>query len=108
MKDYIPSQIDKPKASKIAWEIGLGTISAFVGYMLSALLLRNLPRIFSSAMIIVVFLITAITASLVVYFIGKIGKYRSSYLFTLLGSVLGIGIYMGIIFIMNALGLCPS
>ncbi len=112
------SQVDKPHAGKIACEVVLGTIGGFVGYMLGIFsvnvlcpLLFGNERIPTSIVIVVsfsIFLGIAIMASLAVYFAGKIVKHRSSYLFTLLGGGLGIGIYIAIIFIMNALGLCPS
>jgi len=112
------SQIDKPHAAKIAGEIVLGTIGAFLGYMLGIFfiyaldlfLFRNV-RVPVSMRIVLSFSVyigIAIVASLAVYFAGKLVKHRSSYLFTLLGGGLGIGIYTAIIFIMYALGFCPS
>jgi len=83
-------------------------MAAFVGYMLCVLWLKSAPHSLIPVLVIVVYLTIALAASLVVYFIGNIGKRRGRYLFTLLGGILGIGIYMAIIFIMNALGFCPS
>ena len=78
-----------------------------MSYIFCIFLLRN-ARNAPSVAVIAAYSIIAIAASLVVYLIGKLGRHRGSYLFTLLGSGLGMGIYIAIIFTMNALGLCPS
>lgn len=91
MKNYTSSKVDKPHVSRIACEIVLGTIGTFVGYMLCLcpFVLSNAPRGALTVVAIVAYSTGAIAASHVVYFIGNIGKRRGSYLFTLLGGILG-------------------
>jgi len=105
MESHTLSKVDRLHAAKIACEIVLGTIGTFLVNMLCGFLLSKAPV---SPNMVVGFLIIATEASLVVYLIGKLVKHRSSYLFTLLGSGLFMGIYIAILFTMDALDLCPS
>ncbi len=89
---------------RIAFQIILGAILAYLSFLFWVRLLRGATAIAVLSGYSVIFVVP----SLVVYAIGRFGRQRGSYVSTLIGGIVGLFSYMTIISVMGMLGLSPN